>query len=153
MSHDEPIAGFHPPHLAISATIAAAVLALLAYEWRRTSPEREATRAFTDMVILANRGNLAGLSTRATARYRSRHPFREAPEGGVVGLPRIPPHPNYRAWRDGPEVRLCPFNRSGPVYRFVREDGAWKFDGLAGLLRHDGRFVPGNWDIPSVNDH
>lgn len=144
MSQPPSTLSLRPIHLAISATIAALVLALLAFEWWRTSPERESIRTFTDMVILANHGNLQALSSRSTARYQSRHPFRPAPEGGVVGLPRVTPHPNFRAWRAGAEVLLCPFNRSGPVYRFVREDGVWKFDGPAGLLRPDGHLVPAN---------
>lgn len=142
MNRPQPTFGFKPVHLALSATITVVVLVLLALEWHRTSPEREVIRAFTDMVVLANQGDLEGLTSRSSVRYRSRGPFQKAPEGGVVGLPRVTPHPNFQSWRDGPEVLLCPFNRSGPVFRFVREGGSWKFDGPAGLLRPDGRYLP-----------
>ena len=59
----------------------------------------------------------------------------------MVGLPRGI-HRNFQAWREGDEVWLCPTDRVGPVYRFVFEGGAWKFDGLVGLLRPGGRVEP-----------
>ena len=66
--------------------------------------------------------------------------MRPAHEGGIVGLPRNI-HKNFQAWRQGPNVWLCPTNRVGPVYQFVRESGSWRFDGPVGILRGRGEFV------------
>ena len=71
----------------------------------------------------------------------SRHtPPEPAREGGVIGLPRNI-HKNFRAWRHGSAVWICPMNRVGPLYQFVLEAGSWRFDGPIGILRGRGEVV------------
>ena len=44
---------------------------------------------------------------------------------------------------DNPFTDRCdPTNRVGPLYQFVFEAGAWRFDGPVGLLRGRGEVVP-----------
>jgi hypothetical protein len=64
-----------------------------------------------------------------------------ADEGGIVGLPRSI-NKNFQAWRQGPNVWICPTNRVGPVYQFVLEGDDWRFDGPVGVLRPHGEFLP-----------
>ncbi len=120
--------------VAIAGALVAAVVV--------TAPERGAVRTYTDLLAAANRPepDLERLAELSTDRYRSGRPFAAASEGGVVGLPRNI-HKNFKVWRSGPAVMLCPTNRVGPVYRFVRERGRWRFDGPAGLLGPDGRLI------------
>ena len=86
-----------------------------------------------------------------TRDYLRRHGLSLAAKGGIVGIPRVM-HQNFKAWREGPNVLLCPRNRAGPVYQFVYENNAWRFDGLVGVLRDWGEFIPapelGNPDMP-----
>jgi hypothetical protein len=58
-----------------------------------------------------------------------------------VGLPRNI-HKNFQAWRHGKDVWICPTDRVGPIYQFVFEAGAWRFDGPVGILRARGEIVP-----------
>ena len=76
-----------------------------------------------------------------TARYLQAHPLAVAAEGGLKGVPRNI-NKNFKAWREGPNVWICPTNRIGPVYQFVFENGIWRFDGPVGILRSWGDFVP-----------
>ena len=99
-----------------------------------------AVAAYVDLITAANAGDLAGVRRACSARYAATHPIRAAKEGGVVGLPRNI-HKNFQAWRRGDHVLLCPTNRVGPVYRFVREGDAWKFDGPAGILGPGGQLI------------
>jgi hypothetical protein len=99
-----------------------------------------AVATYTELIFAANRQDLTSIRRLSTARYVSKATIREAKEGGVVGLPRNI-NKNFQAWREGEVVYLCPSNRVGPVYRFLKEDGAWKFDGPAGLLVPGGEFV------------
>ena len=127
------------------ATIAlsvAALVALLAWEAARTLPVRRALDTYNRLISAANAGDLDAVSALYSARLRRAHLPRPAPEEGVIGLPRNGPHKNFRAWRHGPEVLVCPTNRVGPVYRFVFEAGGWKFDGPVGLLLPNGRIEP-----------
>jgi hypothetical protein len=73
-------------------------------------------------------------------RYLTEHPLKLAPEGGLVGIPRNL-HKNFKAWSEGNDVLICTLNRVGPVYRFVHEDGRWRFDGLVGILPSRGKMV------------
>jgi hypothetical protein len=101
-----------------------------------------AVATYVAMISAANAGDLDGVARQCSARYASTHRIEAAREGGVVGLPRSI-HTNFQAWRKGEDVWLCPTNRVGPVYRFVREGGAWRFDGPAGVLRPGGEVVAG----------
>ena len=122
--------------LAVAAVLAAALAGMVAW----TAPVRRAVRAYTALLAAANRQDLDALRRLCSARYLRAHALRPAAEGGVVGIPRNI-HPNFQAWRDGPDVLLCPTNRVGPIYRFVLERGAWRFDGPVGVLVGRGQVV------------
>ena len=106
-----------------------------------TAPERDSVRAYNDLIAAANRGDLATAEWLCSASYTRTHTLKAAPEGGIEGLPRGI-HKNFQAWRHGRDVWLCPMNRVGPVYAFVREATGWKFDGPVGILRGRGEFMP-----------
>ena len=122
----------------VPAAAVVALAAVLAWEIARTAPVRGAVLAYTELLGAANRQDLAAVRRLCTARYLRAHPPEGAPEGGVVGLPRNV-HANFQAWRQGPHVWLCPTNRVGPIYQFVREDGRWRFDGPIGWLGPRGQ--------------
>ncbi len=102
---------------------------------------RPAVATFSALVGAANAGDLDAVRALCSARFLGSRRLEVAPGGGVVGLPRNI-HKNFRVWPQGREAWLCPTDRVGPVYRFVPEGGAWKFDGLAGLLGPGGRVEP-----------
>jgi hypothetical protein len=122
------------------AGVGAAVAALAAVAgvavW--TGPERGAVRTYSRLIGAANRQDAAEAAALCSSRYRATHPLKPAAEGGIVGLPRNM-HPNFQVWRHGRDVWLCPTNRVGPVYQFVREPGGWRFDGPVGILMPGGR--------------
>ena len=124
-----------PRKIAIASAAALVIASILiaAYLWTR--PGREALRTLVSLMNAANRGDLDEARTYCTARYLAAHPLISAPEGGVAGLPRGI-HKNFQIWNSGPNVRICPTNRQGPVYQFAFEDGRWKFDGLVGMIRY-----------------
>lgn len=134
-----PVAGRLAPWLLGLAALALAAggLAGLA-AW--TAPVRESVRTYTDLLAAANRQDSDAARDLCTARYRASHRLEPSAEGGLVGLPRGI-HKNFRAWLEGPHVWLCPTNRVGPVYQFVREGGAWRFDGPVGVLRPRGELI------------
>lgn len=123
--------------IAVGLALAAVVVGVAAW----TAPVRDAVRSYTELIRAANRQDIPGAEALCTARFRARHPFRASAEGGIVGLPRGI-HPNFQVWRQGEHVWLCPRNRVGPVYQFAFEEGAWRFDGLVGLLRGRGELIP-----------
>jgi hypothetical protein len=124
------------------ALVAAALLALPASRAVRSlSMTRGGVATFTNLLASANAGDIDAVRSLCSRRYLDAHRVERAREGGVVGLPRAI-HKNFQAWVEGEEVRLCPTNRVGPVYRFVLEGRAWKFDGLVGLLGAGGRVEP-----------
>jgi hypothetical protein len=125
------------PALWISAIIAL-VAAVLAFEIDSTRPTRSAVRTYAELVTAANHNDPEAARRLCTARYLSRHQLKRADEGGIVGLPRNI-HKNFRAWRHGANVWLCPTDRVGPIYQFIPEGGRWLFDGPVGLLRAGGR--------------
>jgi hypothetical protein len=135
-----PYSWLRPVLLVVLGLVLAVVVILV--EACRTAPVRAAVRTFTALLVAANRQDLAAARTLCTARYLQTQSLRPAPEGGLVGLPRNVPHMNYRAWKEGPYVRLCPSKARGPVYQFVREGDEWRFDGPVGLLLPDGQVVP-----------
>jgi hypothetical protein len=140
----------------ISAAVVAVLLAGLAYEVVATQPVRGAMRTCTELFAIANQLELAdpGLPDererllaaareRCSANYRRSHPLVAAPQGGLVGIPRFI-NKNFKAWREGPNVWICPRDRFGLVYQFVFEDGRWRFDGPIGELRPWGEVVRGS---------
>ena len=106
-----------------------------------TAPVREAVRCYTDLISAANRRDLEAARALCTENYLKTHDLKLAQEGGMVGLPRNI-HKNFRAWREGKDVWLCPTNRVGPVFRFVKHPNGWKFDGVVGQLMPGGRVEP-----------
>ena len=131
---------------AIAVVITATVAGGLAIEVITTRPVRGSIRTLSELFTIANRPDLtadqrlAAARSLCTARYRKAHPLALAAEGGIVGIPRNI-NKNFQAWREGPNVRVCPTNRIGPVYQFVYEKGAWRFDGPVGILGPRGEFV------------
>ncbi len=119
--------------------IAAAVAVGLEIAW--TSPVREAVRCYTELISAANRRDLGSARALCTVGYLAAHDLKLAKEGGMVGLPRNI-HKNFQAWREGRDVWLCPTNRVGPVFRFVKASRGWKFDGVVGQLMPGGRVEP-----------
>ena len=125
--------------------IALLMAALLAFPASRVVRSLRMTRGgmatFTALVASANAQDLDAVRSLCSRRYLASHPIGRSKEGGVVGLPRNI-HKNFQVWREGGEVRLCPTDRVGPVYRIVHEGGSWKFDGVVGLLDASGRVEP-----------
>jgi hypothetical protein len=117
------------------------LVAALAAEVITTRPVRRSVTAYTALLGAANAQDLDAVRRLCSTRYLESHPLRPAREGGVIGLPRNI-HKNFRAWRHGANVWLCPTNRVGPLYQFVLEDGSWRFDGPVGILRGRGEVVP-----------
>ena len=117
------------------------MVAGLAWEVIRTRPVRRALDSYSRLIAVADMGDLDAVRGYCSARYLRTHPLELAPEGGLVGLPHYGPHKNFRAWRRGDAVLICPTDRDrpGPVYRFVEEGGTSRFDGPIGLLNPDGR--------------
>ena len=115
------------------------LIAGVAFEVVTTQPVRGAMRTLSELFTIANRPDLSDterLSRRrrsCTARYLQAHTLAVAAEGGIVGVPRNI-NKNFKAWREGPNVWICPTNRIGPVYQFVFENGIWRFDGPVGIL-------------------
>jgi hypothetical protein len=125
----------------IGAGVVLALVVALVLEIIATRPVRQAMTTYTALIAAANRQDLEAIRQLCTERYLKTHTPRAAAEGGVVGLPRNV-HKNFQAWRHGPNVWICPTNRIGPLYQFVFEQGAWRFDGPIGLLRPRGEVVP-----------
>jgi len=120
--------------VALAVVIIAGLVAAAALWAKATRPVRETLAAYTALITAANRQDIASAESLCSDRYRGLHRLRPAAEGGIVGLPRNI-HKNFQAWRQGTNVWICPTNRVGPVYQFVREQGQWRFDGPVGLLR------------------
>jgi hypothetical protein len=114
-----------------------AAIGVLAFEIARTAPVRGAVQCYSSLLVAANRQDLAAARELCSNRYLQSHGLRPAAEGGLVGLPRNI-NKNFQAWKHGSEVWLCPTNRVGPVYQFVNEGGAWRFDGPIGVLTSGG---------------
>ncbi len=138
-------AGRPSVYLAILAIIAV-LLAGLTFEIISTQPVRGSMQTLAELFTIANRPDLTedarlnAARSLCTARYLSAHPLVVAAEGGIKGLPRNI-NKNFQAWREGPHVWICPTNRIGPVYRFVFENGGWRFDGPVAILRPWGEIV------------
>jgi hypothetical protein len=140
--------------LIIAGVLALILLGGLAFEIIATQPVRGALRTCTELFTIANRPGL-GEAERLDAaralcsrRYLQTHELKVADEGGLVGIPRNI-NKNFQAWREGPNVWICPTNRIGPVYQFISEDGGWRFDGPVGILRPRGEMVPAS-ELPEL---
>lgn len=144
--------------------LALGILALLgagiAYEIITTAPLRGALRVFTTLVALGNRTDLPDNNRLELARslcsrrYLARKPLSLSQEGGIKGFPRAIDK-NYRAWREGENVWICPTNRNStirPIYQFVHENGEWRFDGLVAMLQLRGGLVRTS-DMPDLEDN
>ncbi len=106
-----------------------------------TKPVREAVKTYTELIAAANRRDIEAAKAVCTDRYLAKYPPKLARDGGMIGLPRNI-HKNFQAWQEGEEVWLCPTNRVGPVFRFIKDAGRWKFDGVVGQLMPGGRVEP-----------
>jgi hypothetical protein len=130
----------------LAGAITLILLGGLAFEIIATQPVRGALRTCTELFTIANRPGLSAAERLNAARplcsrrYLQTHELKVADEGGLVGIPRNI-NKNFQAWREGPNVWICPTNRIGPVYQFVFEDGRWRFDGPVGILRARGEMV------------
>jgi hypothetical protein len=130
----------------ISALITVLVAAVVAFEVIATQPVRGAMRTCSALFTIANRPDLTDTErldaarSLCSTRYLQAHPLALAAEGGLSGFPRNI-NKNFQAWRDGPNVWICTANRIGPVYQFVFENGAWRFDGPVAILRPWGEIV------------
>jgi hypothetical protein len=130
----------------ISALITVLVAAVVAFEVIATQPVRGAMRTCSALFTIANRPDLTdterldAAKSLCSTRYLQAHPLALAAEGGLRGFPRNI-NKNFQAWRDGPNVWICTTNRIGPVYQFVFENGAWRFDGPVAILRPWGEIV------------
>jgi hypothetical protein len=134
--------------LIIASAVTLIVLGGLAFEVLWTQPERGSIRTFAQLLAVANRPDLGAAERLEAARslcstrYLQTHSLAVAAEGGLVGIPRTI-HMNFQAWRQGPNVWICPKKRVGPVYQFIFEKGRWRFDGPVGILVPPrGDFVP-----------
>jgi hypothetical protein len=133
--------------LIVAGVLALILLGGLTVEIIATQPVRGALRTCTELFTIANRPGLSAAERLNAARalcsrrYLQTHELKVADEGGLVGIPRNI-NKNFQAWREGPNVWICPTNRIGPVYQFVFEDGGWRFDGPVGILRPRGEMVP-----------
>ncbi len=130
----------------IIGTIVIVACAGLAYEIAATRPVREAVRVYSELVSLGDQTDLPeadrlGMARQlCSRRYLAAHELAFGPEGGIAGLPRTI-NKNFQAWRDGPNVWICPTNRVGAVFQFIPEDGGWRFDGLVAYLRAWGELI------------
>ena len=131
----------------IASAVTLIVTGGLAFEIVTTQPVRGAMRTCAELFTVANRPGLSeserleAARALCSARYLQTHTLAVAAEGGLVGIPRNL-NKNFKAWREGENVWICPTNRIGPVYQFVFESGAWRFDGPVGILRAWGEMVP-----------
>jgi hypothetical protein len=139
----------------IAVAIVLILLGGLAYEIISTAPVRGAVRTCSELLTIANRPGwpperrIAAARELCSGRYLATHKLDVGDQGeGLVGFPRNF-NKNFKAWREGPNVWVCPTNRIGPVYQFVFEGGAWRFDGPVGILRPWGQIIP----MADVPDH
>ena len=116
------------------------VLAILVWLALSTRETRAGVTAYTRLTAAVNAQDIEKVRSLCTARYLATHQLRASPSGGMVGFPRFI-HKNFQAWREGNAVWLCPTNRVGPIYQFLKEGDQWKYDGLIGLLRSGNQIL------------
>ncbi len=132
--------------VAIAAAVSVLLIGGVAFEVVTTQPVRGAMRTLSELFTIANRPDLTE-AERLARRDRSARPAisrpirsRSPPKEGSIGFPRNI-NKNFKAWREGPNVWICPTNRIGPVYQFVFENNGWRFDGPVAILRPWGEIV------------
>jgi hypothetical protein len=134
-----------PRLVMLTATIVLLLLSGLVFEIVTTRAQRGALHACAELFTIANRPGLSPeqrlseARSLCSSRYLKTHGLALAGEG-IKGIPRNI-NKNFKAWREGPNVWICPTNRVGPVYQFVFENGGWRFDGLVAYLRAWGEIV------------
>jgi hypothetical protein len=104
----------------------------------RTGPTRAAVRTYAELISAANQQDVASAKRLCSQRYLASHPLDLASDGGIVSLPRNI-HKNFQVWRSGANIWLCPTNRGGPIYQFIKEGNDWLFDGPVGVLHYNGQ--------------
>lgn len=117
-----------------------AVFALILWLAYKTRDSRAGIAAYSRLTVAVNKQDIEVVKNLCTERYVRTHSFRPAEEGGLVGFPRFI-QKNFQAWREGDAVWVCPTNRVGPIYQFLKENGEWKYDGLIGLLRSGNTII------------
>ena len=122
--------------VSISGATLLVLLALIVVP--KTLREGRVVSRYTQLLSASFQGNLPRLRELCSARYLASHELKKSAEGGVVGFPRGI-HKNFQVWQKGEAMWLCPTNRVGPIYQFVRERSDWRFDGPIGLLGTGGR--------------
>ena len=113
--------------------LAGLAIAAVAWGYAQTAPVRGAVRTFYLVTQAANQGDIEGATHLCSSQFLARYPLEIADEGGLKFLPRNI-HKNFAAWRQGPNVWLCPTNRVGPVFQLVPQGSDWLFDGPVGEL-------------------
>ena len=132
--------------IAIATAVSVLLIGGVVFDVVTTQPVRGAMRALSELFTIANRPDLSDAErldaarSLCTARYLAAHPLAVAVEGGLIGFPRNI-NKNFKAWREGPNVWICPTNRIGPIYQFVFENNGWRFDGPVAILRPWGEIV------------
>ena len=124
------------PYWIGAAAVLAAILGLVTMAVT-TAPTRGAVRSYSRLLAAANSQDVDAARAVCSSRYNASHILKPATDGGIVNLPRNI-HKNFKVWKSGPNVWLCPTNRTGPVYQFVYEGEDWRFDGPIGHM------MPGN---------
>ncbi len=141
-------------HVLVASLVLFLLVAGIGYEAISTRPVRQAIRVYTELINVGNRPDfsesqrLDEARRLCSARFLAAGRLAMGPEGGIAGLPRTI-NKNFQAWRHGNDVWICPTNRVGPVYQFVRENGDWRFDGLVAILRPRGEIVPAS-ELPEL---
>jgi hypothetical protein len=119
-----------------------AVLAgMYAVIWQvtRPTPVRESVAVFTKMVAAASRDDVEAARAYCSSRLKGED---------VAELAKLPTRfeRSFKAWREGDDVLICPTDLGGTLYRFVNEEGAWKYDGPIGTLTPDGKVIRSRGD-------
>ncbi len=127
--------------LVIGLLVIAAVVAICLFEINHTRSTRQSMASYYRLVLAGNRQDIETARKYCSTRFLENHSLTLAPEGGLEGLPRGIDQ-NYKVWKQGNNVWLCPTDLTGPIYQFVQEDSVWKFDGLVGLLRPGHVILP-----------
>jgi hypothetical protein len=143
--------------IAVATAVSVVLIGGVVFEIVTTQPVRGGMRTLSELFTIANRPDLTAderlnaARSLCSARYLQAHPLVVAAEGGLVGLPRNI-NKNFKAWREGPNVWICPTNRIGPVYQFVFENNGWRFDGPVAILRPWGEIVRTS-ELPEFEPH
>ncbi len=139
----------------VAAAVVLILLGGLTYEVIATAPVRGAVRTCAELFSAANRPGLKPEQRIAAAQALCTRRYLQTPQARRrrrwPGARRRPAQPQQELQGLAPwsDVWICPTNRIGPVYQFVLEDGAWRFDGPVGILRAWGEMIPME-DVPGL---